>query len=270
MFCTLKGLCGIFLVVVGSLGHFLALPFCDLTLIACNSSSAVIMNVFISVKFLGEKFKPRYDVTAMTLVFLGTLIIVLLSNKEQQTFTVDRILNLMSTIGSITYFSITLILSISIHLFMPTLLKKLRQFESDCESYDARSSQRGLESILPKKERATDDAEVEAERTDRDLIKLLYGLPRDSVREVSPDSLGLKTVLKVPMLIFATAAAMISSISELMMKLVGCILKDAEKPVDYLWLLLFLPILIGTATRTLVYVNYGIKYYEQLEVMPIY
>lgn len=63
---------------------------------------------------------------------------------------------------------------------------------------------------------------------------------------------------------------MISSISELMMKLVGCILKDAEKPIDYLWLLLFLPILIGTATRTLVYVNYGIKYYEQLEVMPIY
>ena len=153
---------------------------------------------------------------------------------------------------------------------MPTLLKKLRKFESDCESYDARSSQRGLQSILPKKERATDDSEVEAERTDRDLIKLLYGLPRDSVREVSPDSLGLKIVLKVPMLIFATAAAMISSISELMMKLVGCILKDAEKPVDYLWLLLFLPILIGTATRTLVYVNYGIKYYEQLEVMPIY
>ena len=83
MFCSLKGICGIFLVVIGSLGHFLALPFCDLTLIACNSSSAVLMNVFISTRWLGEKFVPKYDVTAMVLVFLGTLVIVLLSNKEQ-------------------------------------------------------------------------------------------------------------------------------------------------------------------------------------------
>ena len=82
MFCSFKGLCGIFLVVVGSLGHFVALPFCDLTLIACNSSSAVLMNVFISTRWLGEKFVPKYDVSAMTLVFLGTLVIVLLSNKE--------------------------------------------------------------------------------------------------------------------------------------------------------------------------------------------
>ena len=77
-------------------------------------------------------------------------------------------------------------------------------------------------------------------------------------------------LIKVPLLVFVTAAAMTSSISELMMKLVGCILKDAEEPLDYLWLLLFLPILIYTATRTLVYVNYGIKYYDQMEVMPIY
>merc|ERR1712110_255861 len=36
------------------------------------------------------------------------------------------------------------------------------------------------------------------------------------------------------------------------------------------WLLLFVPLLISTATITLIYVNYGIKYYDQIEVMPIY
>ena len=41
------------------------------------------MNVFISTRWLGEKFVPKYDVTAMVLVFLGTMVIVLLSNKEQ-------------------------------------------------------------------------------------------------------------------------------------------------------------------------------------------
>ena len=120
----------------------------------------------------------------------------------------------------------------------------------------------GRQPILPPKQQATDDATVEAERTDRCLMSLLYGLPKASVLEISPDSQALKTVIKIPLLVFVTAAAMTSSISELMMKLVGCILKDAEEPMDYLWLLLFLPILIYTATRTLVYVNYGIKYYD--------
>ena len=58
-------------------------------------------------------------------------------------------------------------------------------------------------------------------------MTLLYGLPKESVRQISPDSLSLKRFMKVPLLIFVSAAAMISSISELMMKIVGCILKDA-------------------------------------------
>ena len=80
------------LTVVGNLGHFVALLYCDLTLIACNTSSAVIMNVFISWKWLGEKFVPKYDVTAISLVFAGTLFIVLLSNKDHQTFDTDALL----------------------------------------------------------------------------------------------------------------------------------------------------------------------------------
>lgn len=46
------------------------------------------------------------------------------------------------------------------------------------------------------------------------------------------------------------------------MKCGGCVLKDAEHWTDYLWLLLFVPLLAGTASLTLVYVNYGIKYYD--------
>ena len=168
----------------------------------------------------------------------------------------------MSSFGSIMYFATTIAFMISIRLFMPTLLAKLKKFERDCEQFDERNIARGGTPLLPKKERATDDSEVEAERPDRTLMSLLYGLPRSSVEEISPDSLKLKAIIKVPLLVFVTPAAMISSISELMMKLVGCILKDAEKPLDYLWLLVFLPVLIFTATRTLVYVNYGIKYYD--------
>ena len=91
------------------------------------------MNVFISTVWLGEKFVPKYDISAMILVFTGTLVIILLSNKEQQTYTVDRILSLMSSFGSIMYFATTIAFMISIRLFMPTMLAKLKKFERDCE-----------------------------------------------------------------------------------------------------------------------------------------
>ena len=80
----------------------------------------------------------------------------------------------------------------------------------------------------------------------------------------------LKIWLKIPMLIFVNLAAMTSAVSELFTKVAGLILKDAESWYDYLWLLLFIPVLAYTATRTLIYINFGIKYYEQMVVMPIY
>ena len=61
---------------------------------------------------------------------------------------------------------------------------------------------------------------------------------------------------------FTMLPAMISSISELLMKIIGCILIEAEDWSEYLWLLVFVPLLALTGVRTLVYVNYGIKYYD--------
>ena len=72
------------------------------------------------------------------------------------------------------------------------------------------------------------------------------------------------------MILYVTTAAMVSSLSELFMKIVGAIITSAEEWTDLLWLLVFLPCLVTTATVTLIYVNYGIKYYDQIEVMPIY
>ena len=141
---------------------------------------------------------------------------------------------------------------------MPVLLRKLRAFEQDCERWDESHSPK----ILPEKKRAVDDVSAYAERPERDVMNILYGLPYDSIKMVSPKSLRLKVWLKAPLLIFTTLAAMVSSISELFMKVIGCILKDATSYYDYLWLLLFVPLIAYTGSRTLVYVNYGIKYYD--------
>ena len=64
------------------------------------------------------------------------------------------------------------------------------------------------------------------------------------------------------MILYVTTAAMVSSLSELFMKIVGAIITSAEEWTDLLWLLIFLPMLVTTATVTLIYVNYGIKYYD--------
>ncbi len=95
-------------------------------------------------------------------------------------------------------------------------------------------------------------------------------MPKSSLEIVSPKSMSLKFWLKAPMLVFVNLAAMTSSISELFSKVAGCIIKDSESSSDYWWLLMCVPVLVFTATRTLVYVNFGIKYYEQMVVMPIY
>ena len=123
VFCSWKGLCGMILVAVGGVGHFVALPFCDLTLIACNASSAVLMNVYISHRFLGEKFVAKYDLTAVTSVTLGTLVIILVSNKEQQVLTADKIVSLCLSPGSLIYFAVTAAGMLSLRFWMPLLLQ---------------------------------------------------------------------------------------------------------------------------------------------------
>ncbi len=90
------------------IGHLIALPFCDLTLIACNSSTAIIINVYISWKFLGEQFVPKYDISAMILVFIGTLTIILISNKDQEAFPLSKLLPLLGSFASLAYFAVTI------------------------------------------------------------------------------------------------------------------------------------------------------------------
>ena len=110
------------MVAIGSIGHFVALPFCDLTLIACNAGSGVIFNIVIATKYLGEKFSAKYDIAAVCCVAIGTLIIVLLSNKEQQVFTVPTILELLTAFRSICYFLATIAAMIAVKILTPKLL----------------------------------------------------------------------------------------------------------------------------------------------------
>ena len=68
---------------------------------------------------MGEKSSPKYDITAVLCVAAGTIIIILISNKEQQTLTVSGILELLLAFRSIVYFLATIFTMISVKIVTP-------------------------------------------------------------------------------------------------------------------------------------------------------
>ena len=99
----------------------------------------------------------------------------------------------------------------SVNFCMPLFLAKIKKFEEDCVLWDADSG--NIISILPPKVKALDDNRFEADRPERVLLSILYGLPKESVNRISPESLTLKTWNKLPLMIFTNLAAMSSSLS---------------------------------------------------------
>ena len=68
---------GIMCTVAASCIHVIVLPYLDLTLMACNASVAIICNLILSIRFLGEKLVWKYDLTALVLISTGCTTIVL-------------------------------------------------------------------------------------------------------------------------------------------------------------------------------------------------
>ena len=78
--------------------------------------------------------------------------------------------------------------------------------------------------------------------------------------------MDLKKIIKYPLVFFVTTAAMLASFSNLIMKFIGASIAEEE----YIYLIPTALTIIFTATRTLFYVNKAQRFYNQMEVMPIY
>ena len=83
-----------------------ALPYADLVLISTNAITAILFNTFLSIRYLGEKFVWKYDVPALTLMSLGALVIVLVSEADEKKFTPEEIKELLTSLQSIIFNSL--------------------------------------------------------------------------------------------------------------------------------------------------------------------
>lgn len=86
-YCSCKWVVGFTFIMMNAVCHSLVLPFVDLTLLACNAATAIIVNMLLSTNILGEKFIWKYDLTAMVLIATGSVIIATQAHTEQVDFT---------------------------------------------------------------------------------------------------------------------------------------------------------------------------------------
>ena len=121
---------------MNSVAQSLVLPYVDLTLISCNAATAILTNMILSTKVLGEQFIWRYDLTAMFFITIGTITIVLQANTKPVSFSGEDIRDLLLTFRTIFYLSICIVLFIADRFTLSRTLNNLRQFEAEAEAYD--------------------------------------------------------------------------------------------------------------------------------------
>ena len=151
VFCTGKGACALVLLVVAAILHIVALAHADITLLSCNASTSIVANVFISIKFLGERFDPKNDIPGLALIGIGCTMVVLLSNKESEELDLEKLVILLTSFQSMCYLGLIAVTINSSKYVLPQLLNYLRKFEHDCELYDLRAEP-GSSQILPPKD----------------------------------------------------------------------------------------------------------------------
>ena len=81
-YCSWKWAIGFILITCNVLCHALVLPYVDLTLLACNAATAIIVNMILSTRILGEEFICKYDLTAMIFIATGSIIIATQAHTE--------------------------------------------------------------------------------------------------------------------------------------------------------------------------------------------
>ena len=140
-YCSCKWAIGFVFITMNVLCHSLVLPFCDLTLLACNAATAIIVNMLLSVHILGEKFIWKYDLTAMIFIASGSIIIATQAHTEQVDFTAEEIRDLLLKADTIIYLAVCICLFLGESAMLRYFYGRLREFEQDALAFE--EEQRG-------------------------------------------------------------------------------------------------------------------------------
>ena len=134
-YCSLRFVLGFVFMILGTLIHVFALPFLDLSLIAVNACIGIIFSVLLSSVVLKEQFIPKYDLTGLSLILAGCILIVLNANKTEQEFTGEQAIDMLLSARSLIYIATCLAAVFITNLSLGKFLRNLRRFEADVDRY---------------------------------------------------------------------------------------------------------------------------------------
>ena len=127
---------GLFIMVSGVSIHICALPYADMTLLAANSSLAIMGNLALSIWLFGEKWVWKYDAPALALIIAGCCSIVALSNKGEIEYNGSAMLDILLAWKAITFYCFVACFMVVCHITMKLFEKSLRTFETDADLAD--------------------------------------------------------------------------------------------------------------------------------------
>ena len=136
-FCNTRWLTGLIVLTLCGLGQVLVLPFVDVTLLSTTLVAAIVFNQIFSITILKEKATPKYDVPADLLIIGGCLMVALLSNYEEVSYSSERVKGLLKApISIFLYFLFVASWTLSV-LGNRYLRQLFRNFNKDANSYIA-------------------------------------------------------------------------------------------------------------------------------------
>jgi len=127
---------GFIIMISGLTIHICALPYADMTLLAANSSLAIIGNLILSIYLFDEKWVWKHDLPALALIIGGCCSIVALSNKEEIKYNGQAMLDILLAFKAICFYAFVACFMLICHVTMKKFEKALRTFEIDADLAD--------------------------------------------------------------------------------------------------------------------------------------
>lgn len=231
-YCTWEWNAGFWLLFLASVIHVVCLPLVDLVVLSTNSSIAIVMNNILSVLYLNEKVVWAYDVTAVSLIILGSLAVIFLTDYSDTTFTVDDIKALLWSPQSLTFTIILVVFTVLTIIQFKWHMRQLKNFNLLANTW-LEKTLKEMQKSEEQKERDLADEIIEGssttieevtslERPVRLLNKIINGMPKELIAETSPYTAKcVRPIVKMPMITILTSCGVCVGINLAMFTFLG-------------------------------------------------
>lgn len=270
---------GCLFLLIGAIISVVALGMVPQTTLSPASSVTLLYNSFLAAKVLKERF-TRIDLISTCFIVVGTIITVVFSEKHNSQYTVPILFDLYFRPASIIYVCVYVG---SMFLLYFLSVKALREFKLAYMSEQNVGDSRKAKVILdpenqePETKQSKKEQALALKEEERKKIKgfLVYkGVDICRARGERPLGKYFPNALagRLPMIMFPWMAGTFSGFTSLFLKsFVELIKTEGDYPnfktaMPYVVLFIGLTCLLGLMSL----LNRGLKYYDSLEVVPIY